>query len=64
VRAQLRRYSKIERLRETPARMKTILFAPPGPKSEIAVSGGFSKIDCQDGLTGESVNEILAELRR
>jgi hypothetical protein len=64
VRAQLRRYSKIERLRESPPRVKTILFAPPAPKNEIAVSGGFSKIDCQDGLNGENVEQIVAELRR
>jgi len=64
VRAQLRRYSKVERLRDTPPRIKTILFAPPAPKSEIAVSGGFSKIDFQNGLTGENVEEIVAELRR
>jgi hypothetical protein len=64
VRAQLRRYSKIERLRESPPRFKTILFAPPVPKSEIAVSGGFTKIDCQSGLSGENVDQIMAELRR
>jgi hypothetical protein len=64
VRAQLRRYSKIERLRDTPLRLKTILFAPPAPKPEIAMSGGFAKIDCQNGLTGDRVDEIVAELRR
>jgi len=64
VRAQLRRYSKIERLRELPPRVKTILFAPPVPKPEIAMSGGFSKIDCQSGLTAENVEQIVAELRR
>jgi hypothetical protein len=64
VRAQLRRYTKIERLRETPARVKTILLAPPAPKSEIAVSGGFSKIDYQNGLSGENMEQIVAELRR
>jgi hypothetical protein len=64
VRAQLRRYSKIERLRDTPLRVKTILFAPPAPKPEIAMSGGFAKIDCQTGLTGDRVDEIVAELRR
>jgi hypothetical protein len=64
VRAQLRRYSKIERLRDTPPRVKTILFAPPAPKPEIAVSGGFGKIDYQNGLTGENIADIVAELRR
>ncbi len=64
VRAQLRRYSKIERLRETPPRVKTILFAPPAPKPEIAMSSGFAKIDCQSGLSGDSVEQIVAELRR
>ena len=38
IRAQLRRYSKIERLRGEPPRVKTILFAPPAPKPEIAMS--------------------------
>ena len=64
MRAQLRRYSKIERLRELPPRVKSILFAPPTPKPEIAVSGGFSKIDFQTGLSGENVEQIVAELRR
>jgi hypothetical protein len=64
VRAQLRRYSKIERLRDGPPRVKTILFAPPAPKPEIAMSGGFAKIDHQSGLTGDSVEQIVAELRR
>jgi hypothetical protein len=63
VRAQLRRYSKIERLRDAPPRVKTILFAPPAPKPEIAMSGGFAKIDHQSGLTGDSVEQIVAELR-
>jgi hypothetical protein len=64
VRAQLRRFSKLERLRDAPPRVKTILFAPPAPKPEIAVSGGFTKIDCQNHLTGEDVEKIVAELRR
>jgi hypothetical protein len=64
VRAQLRRYSKIERLRDLPPRTKLILFAPPAPKPEIAMSGGFVKIDRQDGLTGDNVEQIVAELRR
>jgi hypothetical protein len=64
VRAQLRRYSKLERLRETPPRVKAILFAPPAPKPEIAVSGGFTKIDCQNGFTTDDVEQIVAELRR
>jgi hypothetical protein len=64
VRAQLRRYSKIERLRDLPPRIKTILFAPPAPKPEIAMSGGFARIDFQSGLTGDNVEQIVAELRR
>jgi hypothetical protein len=64
VRAQLRRYSKIERLRDTPLQVKTILFAPPAPKPEIAMSGGFARIDCQSGLSGDRVDQIVAELRR
>jgi hypothetical protein len=64
VRAQLRRYSKIERLRNGPPPVKTILFAPPAPKPEIAMSGGFARIDRQTGLTGDNVDQIVAELRR
>jgi hypothetical protein len=64
VRAQLRRYSKLERLREAPPRIKTILFAPPGSKPEISVAGGFTKIDCQNHLTTDDVEQIVAELRR
>ena len=64
VRAQLRRYSKMERLRDAPPRVKTILFGPPAPKPEIAVSGGFTKLDFQNGLTGDIVEQIVAELRR
>jgi hypothetical protein len=64
VRAQLRRYSKIERLRDAPLRVKTILFAPPAPKPEIAMAGGFARIDCQSGFSGDNVEQIVAELRR
>jgi hypothetical protein len=64
VRAQLRRYSKLERLRETPAKFKAILFAPPAPKPDIGIVGGFTKIDCQEHLTGDDVEKIVAELRR
>jgi hypothetical protein len=64
VRAQLRRFSKLERLRQEPARLKTVLLAPPGPKSDIGVSGGFRKIDCQNGLSSERLQEIVAELCR
>jgi hypothetical protein len=62
VRAQLRRYSKLERLRQDSPRRKAILFAPPAPKSDIGVSGGFQKIDCQNSLTGDDVRRIVAEL--
>ena len=64
VRAQLRRYSKMERLRETPPRVKTILLGPPTPKPEISVSGGFTRLDFQNGLTVDIVEQIVAELRR
>jgi TIR domain len=64
VRAQLRRFSKLERLRQEPARTKSVLLAPPGPKPDIGVSGGFQKIDCQNGLSGERLQQIVAELCR
>ncbi|MGH6767579.1 MAG: toll/interleukin-1 receptor domain-containing protein [Xanthobacteraceae bacterium] len=64
VRAQLRRYSKLERLRDAPPRVKTILFAPPAPKPDISVSGGFTKIDFQNDLTADNVDKVVAELRR
>src|SRR5262249_57649738 len=62
VRAQLLRYSKLERSRQGPLRLKTILFGPPAPKAEIAWSGGFEKIDCQDGSAVDRVREILKGL--
>jgi hypothetical protein len=62
VRAQLLRYSKLERSRQGPLRLKTILFGPPTPKAEIAWSGGFEKIDCQDGSAVDRVREILKGL--
>jgi hypothetical protein len=64
VRAQLRRYSKLERLRDEPPRFKGILFAPPIEKPEIGWSGGFAKIECPGGLTGHDIDRIMAELRR
>jgi hypothetical protein len=54
----------MERLRDEPARLKTILFAPPGPKPDIGWAGGFTKIDCENGLTGEAVQNLVEELRR
>jgi hypothetical protein len=62
VRAQLRRYNKLERLRQDAPRLKTILLAPPASKSDIGVSGGFTKIDCQNGLNSDDVHRIVAEL--
>jgi hypothetical protein len=64
VRAQLRRFSKLERLRDQPARIKAILFAPPAPKPDIGFVGNFTRIDCQEHLTGDDVQKIMAELRR
>jgi hypothetical protein len=64
VRAQLRRLSKLERLRQEPLRLKTVLFAPPGPKADIGVSGGFTKIDCQQRFSNDDVRQIVAELVR
>jgi hypothetical protein len=63
VRAQLLRYSKLEKVREEPLRLKTILLGPPAPKAEIAWSGGFDKIDCQDGSIEQHVRVILDGLR-
>ena len=65
VRAQLRRYNKLEKLREEPLRLKTILLGPPAPKSErnLGSAGGFTRIDCQNGVTAEDVRRIVAELR-
>lgn len=63
MRAQLLRYSKLEKLRDQPPRRKTILLAPPAPKPEIAWSGGFDKIDCQDGSVVQRLQGILDGLR-
>lgn len=63
VRAQLLRYSKLEKLREVPLRLKTIVLGPPVPKADLAWSGGFDKIDCQDGDMVQNVQGILAGLQ-
>jgi hypothetical protein len=63
VRAQLLRYSKLEKLREGPLRLKTIVLGPPTPKAEIAWSGGFERLDCQDGGIEQRVRGILDGLR-
>jgi hypothetical protein len=66
VRAQLRRYHRLEKIRKEPPRLRTILLGPPAPKSEgdLGASGRFTKLDCQDGVTTEHLNRILAELHR
>jgi TIR domain-containing protein len=63
VRAQLLRWSKLERLREEPLRLKTIVLGPPAPKPEIAWAGGFQRIDGQDGSIEQRVRDILEGLR-
>jgi hypothetical protein len=64
VRAQLRRLSKLERLRQEPLRRKAVLLAPPAPKPDLGVVGGFTKIDCQERLTGDDLRQIITELCR
>jgi len=63
LRAQLLRLSKLERQREEPLRLKTIVLGPPAPKPEIAWSGGFERIDGQDGSFEQRVRDLLEELR-
>jgi hypothetical protein len=64
VRAQLRRLSKIERLRQEPMRRKAVLIAPPAAKADLGVVGGFTKIDRQQGIKGEDLAAIVAEICR
>jgi hypothetical protein len=64
VRAQLLRYGKIEKRRDEPVRLKSIVLGPPGPKADIAWSGGFARIDCLDGSVIERVKGIIAGLQR
>ena len=63
VRAQLLRYSKLERLRETPPRLKTVLLGPPVPKPDLAWAGGFEKMDCQDGNLAQRILGVLGGLQ-
>jgi hypothetical protein len=63
VRAQLLRYSKLESRRDMPLRLKSILLGPPVPKPELAWSGGFEKIDCQEGDILQRIQSILAGLQ-
>jgi hypothetical protein len=64
VRAQLLRYRKLEALREVPPKLKTIVFGPPTPKAELAWSGGFERIDCEDGNFKQRIRGVFAELER
>jgi hypothetical protein len=66
VRAQLRRYNKVEKSRKEPLRLMTIVLGPPAPKTErdLGASGRFTKLDCQNGFTTEHLHRILAELHR
>jgi len=63
VRAQLLRYSKLERQRQEPLHMKLMLLGPPAPKAEIAWSGGFEKVDCQHDDVARRVRDILDGFR-
>src|SRR5712691_5821719 len=62
VRAQIRRFIKLEDRRQAPLRLKTILCGPPPAKPDVGVSG-FELIDCQDGATAERVQRIIRELQ-
>jgi hypothetical protein len=59
VRAQLLRYSKLEKRRDEPLRLKSIVLGPPAPKADIAWSGSFETIDCQEGGIDERIRGIL-----
>jgi hypothetical protein len=63
VRAQLLRYSKLERQRDAPPRLKSIVLGPPVPKPDLAWSGGFRTIDCQSGDIAQQIQSILAGLQ-
>jgi hypothetical protein len=62
VRAQIRRFMKVESQRREPLRVKTIVCGPPPAKPNVGVSG-FDVVDWQDGATAESVGRIIKELR-
>ncbi|MGB6535616.1 MAG: toll/interleukin-1 receptor domain-containing protein [Xanthobacteraceae bacterium] len=62
VRAQIRRFMKLESQRREPLRIKTIVCGPPPAKPNVGVSG-FQLVDWQDGATDERVDEIIKELR-
>jgi hypothetical protein len=63
VRAQLLRYSKLEKLRDAPPRLKTLLLGPPAPKADLGWSGGFEKVECLDDDIVERVQGIIAGLQ-
>lgn len=63
VRAQLLRYSKLERQRDTPLQLKTIVLGPPVPKPELAWSGGFDRVDCQDGDVVRHIEALVAGMK-
>ena len=63
VRAQLLRWSKLEKLREEPLRLKTIVLGPPAPKAKSPWSGDLERIDGQDGSIEQRVRDLLEGLR-
>lgn len=62
VRAQIRRFIKVENRRQEPLRVKRILRGPPLAKPDVGVSG-FQMIDLQEGTTAERMEKIVKELR-
>jgi hypothetical protein len=62
VRAQLRRYAKLAR--DKPPRKQTIVLGPPAPKSDrdLGSAGGFTWVDCQNGISKEDLRRIVTEL--
>jgi hypothetical protein len=64
VRAQIRRYIKLAKTRDEPPQVKSIILGPPAPKSDhdLGSAGGFTTIDCQNGLTDGHLQQLIAEL--
>ncbi|MEA2891850.1 MAG: hypothetical protein QOI05_2643 [Bradyrhizobium sp.] len=62
VRAQLRRYAKLAR--DKPPRKQTIVLGPPAPKSDrdLGSAGGFTWLDCQNGISKDDLRRIVTEL--
>jgi hypothetical protein len=62
VRAQLRRYAKIEWRRKTTLRCKKLLLAPGAQPEQLGDATTFDRIDYSSGATADRIRQLVGEL--